>query len=107
MARPIRIWHSRLCWRRELDGLANQTDPGPANHGNLYEMSEAELSSRKIGFLPTTVAEAIDAFEKDPVIREGLGAAFSDEYIKVKREEWRQYNQSVHPWELDRYLGSF
>jgi glutamine synthetase len=70
-------------------------------------MSEAELSSRKIGYLPTTIAEAIEAFEKDAVIREGLGTAFSDEYIKVKREEWRQYNQSVHPWELDRYLGTF
>jgi glutamine synthetase len=90
-----------------LDGIAGQIDPGPSNHGNLYELAEDELMRRKIGFLPTTLAEALDAFEQDTLLREALGAAFSNEYIKTKREEWRQYNQAVHGWELDRYLPTF
>ena len=38
-----------------LDGIANKIDPGPANHGNLYEMPEEEWRQRNIGFLPTTL----------------------------------------------------
>lgn len=90
-----------------LDGIANQTDPGPSNHGNLYEVAEEELLRRNIAFLPTTLAEALDAFEEDTVVREALGTAFSEHYVKAKREEWRQYNQAVSPWELERYLASF
>lgn len=42
-----------------LDGIANQIDPGLANHANLYEASERELAERQIGLLPTTLAEAL------------------------------------------------
>ncbi|MFN7996253.1 MAG: type III glutamate--ammonia ligase [Bryobacteraceae bacterium] len=90
-----------------LDGIANQIDPGPANHSNLYETSEKELAARQIGFLPTTLAEALDAFEADPVVQESLGAEFSCNYVKVKRDEWRQYNTAVSQWELDQYLPNF
>ena len=62
---------------------------------------------RNIGFLPTTLAEALDAFEQDTLLREALGTAFPNEYLKTKREVWRQYNQAVHGWELDRYLPTF
>jgi glutamine synthetase len=90
-----------------LDGIDKRIDPGPANHGNLYEMAEEELSRRNIRFLPTTLSEALDAFEHDATIQNALGTAFSEHYLRVKREEWRQYNQTVSPWELDRYLPAF
>jgi glutamine synthetase type III len=87
-----------------LDGIANRIDPGPANHGNLYEASEEELHQRNIGFLPTTLAEALQAFEQDPVIQSALGPEYSNLYLRIKREEWRRYNQTVSQWELDQYL---
>jgi glutamine synthetase len=87
-----------------LDGVEHKIDPGTVNLENLYEMPEAELAARKIGFLPTTLAEALDAFEHDSVVQGALGAAYAKEYLRVKREEWRQYNQTVSPWERERYL---
>ena len=42
--------------------------------------------------------------EHDPVLRDALGNTYAAYYIDVKREEWRQYHQSVSQWELDRYL---
>jgi glutamine synthetase len=87
-----------------LDGVANKIDPGPCNEENLYEMPEEELHKRKIGFLPTTLAEAIDCLEHDEVLCSALGDTYTKYYIDVKREEWRQYHQSVSQWELDRYL---
>lgn len=90
-----------------LDGIAGRIDPGEANQANLYETSEEELIRRNIGLLPTTLAEALDALEADPVVQGALGAEFASHYVKVKREEWRQYNQTVSRWELDQYLPIF
>jgi len=90
-----------------LDGIAKKADPGPPNDGNLYEAPEEELLRRKIGFLPTTLSEALDAFEQDAVVQGALGSEYATLYLKVKREEWRQYNQTVSRWELDQYLPTY
>lgn len=90
-----------------LDGMAAKTDPGLINRENLYEMPETELVMRQIGFLPTTLADALDALERDPVVQDALGKDYAKEYIRVKREEWREYNQTVSEWERDRYLASY
>lgn len=87
-----------------LDGIEKKINPGPPNHANLYEASEEELKQRQIGFLPTTLSDALDAFERDAVVQSALGECYAQHYVKVKREEWRQYNQSVSQWERDRYL---
>lgn len=90
-----------------MDGIRNQIDPGPANTGNLYEMPEQELAQRNIGFLPSSLAEALEAFDADELLKETLGREFSTNYLRAKREEWRQYNQSVSAWEIDQYLPHF
>lgn len=90
-----------------MDGIANQIDPGPPNEGNLYELSEEELRRRKIDFLPATLHEALDAFENDPVVRSALGDEYSCYYLRLKREEWRQYHQNVSQWERDLYLKTY
>jgi glutamine synthetase len=90
-----------------MDGIANQIDPGVPNYGNFYEASEEDLRERKIAFLPATLAEAIDAFEADPVIRSALGEDFSKYYAGVKREEWRLYHQHVGEWEREQFLKTF
>jgi glutamine synthetase len=90
-----------------LDGIANKIDPGKANEDNLYEVPEDVLTARGIGFLPTTLHEALDAFEADAVVRGALGEDYAKEYLRVKREEWREYNQTVSEWERDRYLPTY
>ncbi|MBM3280435.1 MAG: type III glutamate--ammonia ligase [Candidatus Handelsmanbacteria bacterium] len=87
-----------------LDGIEKRMDPGKRNDDNLYEIPEAELQRRGIGFLPTTLREALECLEGDKVVKEALGAEYADYYIEVKREEWRQYHQHVSQWELDKYL---
>jgi glutamine synthetase len=90
-----------------LDGIDNKIDPGTRNDDNLYEVSESELRRRGIGFLPTTLNEAVDCLEEDAVVRNALGTTYADYYARVKREEWRQYHLAVSPWETDRYLGLY
>jgi len=90
-----------------LDGVANQIDPGPRNDDNLYEVPTEELVRRKIEFLPTSLNEALDELEKDEIVRGALGEKYADYYIRVKREEWRQYHETVSPWEIENYLGVY
>jgi glutamine synthetase len=90
-----------------LDGIENKIDPGHANSENLYEMPEDELRRHDITFLPTTLREALDCFENDEVVREALGKDYATYYATVKREEWRQYHQSISPWEREQYLKTF
>ncbi len=87
-----------------LDGIAQQIDPGPMNRDNLYELPEQELAARKIEVLPSTLAEALDALEKDAVLKDALGADYAELYMKVKREEWLFHNRMVTPTERDYYL---
>jgi glutamine synthetase len=90
-----------------LDGIENKIDPGQANKENLYELPEQELENRKITFLPTTLREALEYFERDEVMRDALGHDCATYYAAVKREEWRQYHQSISQWERDHYLHTF
>jgi len=87
-----------------LDGIENKIDPGVSNTSNLYEVSKEELTHRGIRLLPPTLGEALSSLAKDTVVKEALGTDFASFYLAVKEEEWRQYHQSVSPWEIDRYL---
>lgn len=90
-----------------LDGIENKIDPGEANSENLYELPEPELERRKITFLPTTLREALECFERDQILERALGRECAAYYSHVKREEWREYHQSISQWERDRYLYTF
>lgn len=90
-----------------LDGIENKIDPGKRNTDNLYEAPEAELKRRKIELLPRSLAQAIDHLEQNKIVKAALGDKYANYYIKVKREEWRQYHNSVSQWEVDNYLGVY
>lgn len=90
-----------------LDGIENRIDPGARNDENLYEVPEAELKRRGIALLPSSLAEALDHFEQDDVVKAALGETYADYYLKTKRDEWRDYHLSVTPWEHENYLGRY
>lgn len=90
-----------------LDGIENRIDPGERNDDNLYEIPETELMQRGIEFLPSTLFEALDCLSEDQVIKDSLGEDYANYYVEVKREEWRQYHQSISQWELNKYLSIY
>jgi glutamine synthetase len=94
-----------------LDGIENRLDPGDPNPGNLYEMSEEELTRRGVDLLPANLLDATRELEQDDVIRAALGRGKDEDYvdyfIRVKRDEWTRYHEQVTPWELREYLTRF
>jgi len=90
-----------------MDGVARKLDPGAPINENLYELGAAEIARRGIGVLPQNLSEAIDALEKDDVVKSALGAELAAEFISLKRMEWIEYCRHVSSWETDRYLEMF
>jgi glutamine synthetase len=90
-----------------LDGIENKMDPGAANTSNLYEVEESDLAERGIRVLPMSLREALGELEKDEILARALGTDFTAYYVKVKNEEWRQYQRNVSNWEVERYLMAF
>ncbi len=66
-----------------------------------------ELADKGIGLLPQSLAEALDALERDEVVMNGLGQGLAREFIRLKRMEWTEYSRHVSEWETRRYLEFF
>lgn len=90
-----------------LDGLDRKLDPGKANNTNLYEWTPAQLDEAGIKLLPQNLAEALDEFEKDEVVRGAIGEDLAQEFLRLKRMEWVEYCRHVSDWERQRYLEFF
>ncbi|RZS90866.1 glutamine synthetase [Motilibacter rhizosphaerae] len=90
-----------------LEGIRAAADPGAPNVENMYLLGEDELAARGISHLPTSLGDALDAFEADPLTREVFGADMHAAFLEVKRAEVDAYNAHVSQWETERYLEFF
>ena len=91
-----------------MDGIARNLDPGePIIGRNMYETSLEDMRKEGLRYIPQSLSEAIDEFEKDEVIQSALGAELAAEFIRVKRREWVRYHNNVGQWEVDQYLTLF
>ena len=52
--------------RAGLDGIDQQSDPGPPVNKNIYKMSHRERRHLRIDELPSNLSEALDELEKTP-----------------------------------------
>ena len=90
-----------------LDGLENKWDPGEPVSRNVYTMSHRERKRLGIDALPADLNDALDALEKDAVVKAALGEHITANFVEAKRQEWQEYIAQVHGWELDRYLATY
>jgi len=91
-----------------LDGIHRKLDPGEPNAGrNMYTVTLDEVKRHGLALIPQSLPEALDAFEADAVIQAALGPELAAEFVKVKRQEWVKYHNTISQWEIDRYLTLF
>jgi glutamine synthetase len=85
-----------------LDGVRNRMPlPEPADElaPNL-EAEGAEASDP----LPSTLGEALEELNWDPVVREALGQPIFERFLTAKEQEWLAFGRHISSWELARYL---
>ena len=95
-----------------LDGIEKGTDAGePTTELNLHEVTEERRAELGVEMLPGTLLDATRELEGDDVIRAALGKTgkedYVDYYVRVKRQEFRDWHEQVSQWEIDRYLQLF
>jgi glutamine synthetase len=73
----------------------------------MYTVTLEEVKQQRLSLIPQSLPEALDAFEADPVIQGALGPELAAELVRVKRQEWVKYHNTVSAWEIDRYLTLF
>ena len=88
-----------------LDGIQRRLDPGLPVDADLYELPDEELA--KIATVPGSLADAIDALERD---HEFLlkGGVFTEDLIETwieykRKEEIDPVRLRPHPWEFALY----
>ncbi len=96
-----------LCLEAGLDGMERQLTPPPSINRNVYSMTEEERNSLGIRKLPASLGEALEAMERDELVRRVLGQHVMEKYMEAKRQEWETYCAHVDEWELKRYLRRF
>jgi glutamine synthetase len=89
-----------------LDGVRRGLDPGEPNRDNAYALGLEEMARRRVRLLPQCLTEALDEFERDEVVRGGLGP-IAEEFLRLKRAEWNEYHRQVTGWEVERFLTMF
>ncbi len=70
-----------------MDGVRRGLDPGEPIDVDPGSLTDAERRRRGIERFPTTLAEALDALERDEVLMDALGPTRSAAYLAVKRSE--------------------
>jgi glutamine synthetase len=90
-----------------LDGIANKRDPGEPTLVDPDTLSDAERERRGIHRLPTSLGEALDALERDEILRDALGETLAREYVIVKRSEVRAFADKDAAFEIDQHFYKF
>jgi glutamine synthetase len=78
-----------------LDGIENQTDPGPELKGNAYEAAEAEP-------FPSSLREAKELWEGSEFVSSAFGEAVQKHYSNYARYEQQEFDQVVTDYERRR-----
>ncbi|HEU4743104.1 MAG TPA: type I glutamate--ammonia ligase [Meiothermus sp.] len=90
-----------------LDGIEGRLEPPPPIQRNIYQMSVRDRRKHRVRELPGTLREALEALQKDRVVRSALGEHAYEHFLRAKRVEWDSYRIAVHKWELDQYLAEY
>jgi len=90
-----------------LDGLRNRLPLADPVNVNIYNLTVEQEKELKIDRLPSNLLSALEEMKKDPLILSTLGTHTFNKYIAAKALEWEDYDNSIHMWEIDKYLKSF
>jgi glutamine synthetase len=90
-----------------LDGIERKVDPGEPTLVDPDTLAEAERKRRGIRRLPGSLGEALDALERDEVLRAALGETLAREYLAVKRSEVRAFAGQDVAFEIEHHFHKY
>ena len=83
------------------DGITRKLDPGQPEERNIYE---AMSQGKEVKKIPMTFGDALDALERDEVVKSALPGDMYRVFMHYKRDEWERYCATVTDWDVSEYL---
>jgi glutamine synthetase len=83
------------------DGIRRKLDPGEPEERNIYQAMEA---GKKVKKLPMSLGEALNALDRDEVIKSALPDEMYRVFMHYKRDEWEKFMATVTDWDTEMYL---
>jgi glutamine synthetase len=90
-----------------LEGIEKKLGPGAPMTFDVSFLNDTEIRRKGLKLMPRSLSEAVAYFEADRLMRETLGSALSDEFVKAKIFEISQAADKVTQWEVEHYLDHF
>ncbi|KAH8069034.1 hypothetical protein JL721_6237 [Aureococcus anophagefferens] len=69
-----------------------------------WDFDDALATADRVVFFKYMLRDALDALDGDAGLRAGLGDAFVDSDLKLRRAHWADYAATLSPFEFDHYL---
>jgi glutamine synthetase len=79
-----------------MQGMQDKTDPGSPIADNAYALDLPRL--------PDNWQDAINRFEHSTIIQSLLPATCQQMYVDCKKQEFREFQQRISPFEYFSYL---
>jgi glutamine synthetase len=87
-----------------MDGVNRKLAPPDPRSEDIFHLSDEDRERLGIKMLPANLSEALDCLEADSLICEAIGQDILNNFVKLKREEWRKYTSHiVTDWEWEMY----
>ncbi|MGI1658404.1 MAG: type I glutamate--ammonia ligase [Desulfitobacterium sp.] len=90
-----------------LDGLNRDLQVTEPVNINIHNLTPDEEKFLKLDRLPSNLQIALEEMKKDPLIHATIGEHIFTKYTIAKVQEWRDYDTTVHQWEIDHYLKNY
>ena len=81
-----------------VEGMRKKKEPPPEVTEDIF------TSQNSYETLPTSLSEALDTLNEDPLVRKVMGEHLVEEFIALKKEEINTYSHQITAWEYDHYL---
>lgn len=88
-----------------LDGIRRKLEPPDPAEEDLYHLPADRRQKQKT--LPGSLWEALQELQRDDVVKDALGSHACEKLVEAKTQEWDEYRNQVHGWELERYLPTY
>jgi glutamine synthetase len=83
------------------DGIRHKLDPGEPEQRNIYKAIDAGKIVKK---LPMSLGQALDALNKDEVIKKALPGEMLHVFNHYKYDEWERFLATSTEWDQRMYL---
>jgi glutamine synthetase len=83
------------------DGINRKLDPGPPEERNIYD---AIAGGKQVERIPEHFGAALQALEKDQVVRSALPGEMWNVFWHYKTDEWNRFLATVSNWDIEMYL---